>query len=156
VSRPGGRLVAAFHEFVAIEDQPLGTDIPDVEEVLASRPELAQVVRFLNLPPREGPLGQTGFGLKIPMFINSVVGNGFAIESTSHVEPFTFPLDLDQYSDDDLETLVPHVIEIKQRWLAHVTDPYQHPASIRQMLTELAPIMPHVAWPIVRVVARRL
>ena len=156
VIRPGGRLVVAFHEFVAIEDHPLGPDIPDVEEVLASRPELAQVVRFLNLPPREGPFGQTGFGLKIPMFINSVVGNGFAIESASHVEPFTFPLRLDRYTDGDLEALVPEVIGIKRRWLAHVPDPYDHPAAIRQMLSELAPIMPHVAWPIVRVVARRL
>lgn len=156
VIRPGGRLVAAFHEFVAIEEGPLGPDIPDVEEVLASRPELAQVVRFLNLPPREGPFGQTGFGLKIPMFINSVVMNGFAIESTSHVEPFTFPLELDSYTDSDIGELVPRVMEIKRRWLSHVVDPYAHPAAIRHMLTELAPIMPHVAWPIVRVVARRL
>lgn len=156
VIRPGGRLVVAFHEFVAIEDQPLGPDIPDVEEVLASRPELAQVVRFLNLPPREGPFGQTGFGLKIPMFINSVVGNGFAIETTSHVEPFTFPLHLDRYSDTDLDALIPKVMEIKRRWLANVPDPYAHPGAIRQMLSELAPKMPHLAWPIVRVVARRL
>lgn len=156
VIRPGGRLVVAFHEFVAVEDQPSEPDMPDVEEVLASRPELAQVVRFLNLPPREGPFGQTGFGLKIPMFIESVVGNGFAIESTSHVEPFTFPLHLDQYGDAELEALVPEVMEIKSRWLAHGSDPYAHPSAIRQMLSELAPIMPHVAWPIIRVVARRL
>jgi hypothetical protein len=156
VIRPGGRLVVAFHEFVAIEEQPQGPDIPDIEEVLASRPELAQVVRFLNLPPREGPFGQTGFGLKIPMFINSLVATGYAIESTSHVEPFTFPLHLDRYTDTDLDALIPEVMEIKKRWLANATDPYAHPGAIRRMLSELAPRMPHVAWPIARVVARRL
>jgi SAM-dependent methyltransferase len=156
VIRPGGRLVAAFHEFVAIEDEPLGRELPDVEEVLAARPDLAEVVRFLNLPPREGPFGQTGFGLKVPMFVNSVVANGFVIESASHVEAFTFPLHLDRYSDADLEALVPEVMELKARWLAHVADPYERPGAIRSMLSELAPKMPHVAWPIVRIVARRL
>lgn len=156
VIRPGGRLVAAFHEFVAIEEEPFGPDLPDVEEVITSRPELGAVVRFLNLPPREGPLGQTGFGLKVPMFINSAVANGFTIESASHVEPFTFPLHLENYRDSDLEALIPEVMELKTRWLAHMSDPYERPAQIRSMLHELAPKMPHVAWPIVRVVARRL
>jgi SAM-dependent methyltransferase len=156
VIRPGGRLVVAFHEFVAIEDEPYGTEVPDVEEVLATRPDLASVVRFLNLPPREGPFGQTGFGLKVPMFVNSVATNGYVIESASHVEPFTFPLRLDRYSDADLQALVPEVMELKARWLAHVADPYDRPAAIRSMLSELAPKMPHVAWPIVRIVARLL
>jgi SAM-dependent methyltransferase len=156
VIRPGGRLVAAFHEFVAIEDEPYGRELPEVEMILAARPDLAQVVRFLNLPPREGPFGQTGFGLKVPMFVNSAVANGFAIESASHVEPFTFPVHLDTYSDADLEDLIPEVMELKARRLAHVADPYDRPAAIRSMLTELAPIMPHVAWPIVRIVTRRL
>jgi SAM-dependent methyltransferase len=156
VIRPGGRLVTAFHEFVAVEVEPYGPGVPDVEEVLAARPDLGSVVRFLNLPPREGPFGQTGFGLKVPMFVSSVVANGFAIESASHVEPFTFPVHLDRYSDADLEALVPEVMELKKRWLAHVADPYDRPGAIRAMLSELAPIMPHVAWPIVRIVARRL
>jgi SAM-dependent methyltransferase len=156
VIRPGGRLVVAFHEFVAIEDEPYGPEVPDVEEVLAARPDLASVVRFLNLPPREGPFGQTGFGLKVPMFVNSLATNGYVIESASHVEPFTFPLHLDRYSDADLQALVPEVMELKARWLAHVADPYDRPAAIRSMLSELAPKMPHVAWPIVRIVARRL
>jgi SAM-dependent methyltransferase len=156
VIRPGGRLVVAFHEFVAIEDEPYGPEIPDVEEVLAARPDLAGVVRFLNLPPREGPFGQTGFGLKVPMFVSSVATNGYVIESASHVEAFTFPLHLDRYSDADLQALVPEVMELKARCLAHVADPYDRPAAIRSMLSELAPKMPHVAWPIVRIVARRL
>jgi hypothetical protein len=90
------------------------------------------------------------------MFVSSVVANGFAIESASHVEPFTFPVHLDRYSDADLEALVPEVMELKKRWLAHVADPYDRPGAIRAMLSELAPKMPHVAWPIVRIVARRL
>jgi hypothetical protein len=90
------------------------------------------------------------------MFVSSVVANGFAIESASHVEPFTFPVHLDRCSDADLEALVPEVMELKKRWLAHVADPYDRPGAIRAMLSELAPKMPHVAWPIVRIVARRL
>ncbi|REK12243.1 MAG: class I SAM-dependent methyltransferase [Actinobacteria bacterium] len=156
VLRPGGRLVVAFHEFVAVEEEPYGVEIPDVEEVLTARPELARVVRYLNLPPREGPLGQTGFGLKVPMFISSLVSNHFVPESASHVEPFTFPLDLSEMSDAQVEQLGRDVMEMKKRRLAWVPDPYDRPARIRTLLAELSPVMPHVAWPVVKIVARRL
>lgn len=156
VLRPGGRLVVAFHEFVAVEDEPYGAELPNVDEVLSARPELGRVVRFLNLPPREGPMGQTGFGLKVPMFVSSLAASGYAIESASHVEPFTFPTGVDDHSEADLVSLGDEVMELKRRWLAGVPDEYDRPARIRSLLRELSPIMPHVAWPIVRVVARRL
>lgn len=156
VLRPGGRLVLAFHEFVAVEDEPYGPELPPVEEVLSARPELATVVEYLNLPPREGPLGQTGFGLKVPMLVSSLVGNGFAIEAASHVEPFTFPLDIEQQSDEEIRELGGHVMDLKRKWMAVVADEYERPARIRSLLIELADLMSFVAWPIVRVVARRL
>lgn len=156
VLRPGGRLVAAFHDFVAVEDEPYGVELPNVDEVLSSRPELARVVRFLNLPPREGPMGQTGFGLKVPMFVSSLAANGYAVESASHVEPFTFPTGVEGRTEADLVALGDEVMELKRRWLAHVPDEYDRPARIRALLRELSVIMPHVAWPIVRVVARKL
>ncbi len=156
VLKPGGRLVIAFHEFVAIEDGPFGQELPDVEEVLQVRPDLAAVVRYLNLPPREGPLGQTGFGLKVPMLISSLVANGFAIETASHVEPFTFPTDVEALSDSEIEQLGNRVMDLKARLIGHVADPYERPGRIRKLILELAGTMPHVAWPIVRIVARKL
>lgn len=156
ILRPGGRLVVAFHEFVALESDPLDVEPPELEEVLLGRPELEAVVRFLGLPPREGPLGQTGFGLKVPMFINSLVANGFAVEETSHVEPFTYPKDIAGLADGAVEELGERVMEMKRRWLAHIPNPYERPGRIRSLIVELSELMPHVAWPIVRVVGRRL
>lgn len=156
VLRPGGRLVVAFHEFVGLEDHPHASDLPDVSTVIEANPELGSVVRYLNLPPREGPLGQTGFGLKVPMFVNSLAANGFMIESADNPEPFTLPTAIGGLSDPELSDLGKAVMELKSRLLAHVVDPYDRPGQIRKMLVELGGIMPHVAWPIARVVARRL
>lgn len=156
VLRPGGRLVAAFHEFVPLEGHPATADVPEVDSVLEERPELAAVVRYLSLPPREGPIGQTGFGLKVPMFISSMVSKGFALEAASHPEPFTFPTEIAQLSDAEVDHLGDQVMALKERWLAHPLDPYEVPSLLRRMSVELAAIMPHVSWPIVRIVARRL
>lgn len=156
VLRPGGRLVAAFHEFVAVEEEPYTDDVPQIAEVLATRPELAAVVRYLGLPPREGPFGQTGFGLKVPMFVSSLAANGLVVESASHVEPFTFPIGVEGATDEELEALGREVMEMKAHWLANVPDPYDRPARIRSLLARLVEVMPHVAWPIVRVVARKV
>lgn len=156
VLRPGGRLVAAFHEFVPLEDHPVTEDVPEVESVLESRPELAAVVRYLNLPPREGPIGQTGFGLKVPMFVSSMVSKGFALEAASHPEPFTFPKDVASLTDEEIASLGEQVMALKSRWLGKRLDPYEVPSMLRKMSVELASVMPHVSWPIVRVVARRL
>lgn len=156
VLRPGGRLVVAFHEFVGLEGHPHSGQLPDVSTVIEASPELGAVVRYLNLPPREGPLGQTGFGLKVPMFVNSLAANGFMVESADNPEPFTFPTGIGEFTDAELTSLGETVMELKSRLLAVVPDPYDRPGRIREMLVELGTIMPHVAWPIARVVARRL
>ncbi|HEY5890363.1 MAG TPA: class I SAM-dependent methyltransferase [Acidimicrobiia bacterium] len=156
VLRPGGRLVAAFHEFVSLEGHPSSRDLPDVSTVLDSNPDLGALVDFLGLPPREGPLGETGFGLKVSMFVDSLVSKGFAIETADNPEAFTFPTDLEGLSDDDIVELGVRVIELKSSLLAHVPDRYDRPARVRKMLVELAEFMPHVAWPIARIVARKL
>jgi SAM-dependent methyltransferase len=156
VLRPGGRLVVAFHEFMALEEEPFSVEPPDVYEVFTARPDLGAVVRYLGLPPREGPMGQIGFGLKVPMFVNSLVSNGFAVEEASHVEPFTFPRDISGLGDAEIESLGERVMELKRKWLAHVPDPYDRPGRIRSLIVELSELMPHVAWPIVKVVGRRL
>ncbi len=156
ILRPGGRLVAAFHEFVGLEEPPHSGDLPEVSTVIDSNPDLGAVVKYLNLPPREGPLGQTGFGLKVPMFIDSLVANGFVIETADNPEPFTFPTAIDDLSDDELLDLGVRVMEMKEGLLAHVPDRYDRPGRIRRLLVDLGTIMPHVAWPIARVVARKI
>jgi SAM-dependent methyltransferase len=156
VLRPGGRLVAAFHEFVSLEGHPSSPDLPEVSTVIETNPHLGALVEYLSLPPREGPLGETGFGLKVPMFIDSLVSNGFAIETADNPEAFTFPVALDGQSDHDVIELGDRVMALKSALLAHVPDPYDRPGRVREMLVTLAEFMPHVAWPIARVVARRL
>lgn len=156
VLRPGGRLVAAFHEFVSLEGHPSDSDLPDASTVLDSDPYLGSLVEYLNLPPREGPLGETGFGLKVPMFIDSLVANGFAIETADNPEAFTFPTALEGLGDNELVELGHRVVDLKASLLANVPDRYDRPARVRKMLVELADFMPHVAWPIARVIARRL
>lgn len=156
VLRPGGRLVVAFHEFVGLEGHPHTGALPDVSTVIEANPELGAVVRYLGLPPREGPLGQTGFGLKVPMFVNSLAANGFMVETADNPEPFTYPVSLGQKSDEELLQLGETVVEMKARYLTRIPDPYERPSRIRSLLVELGEIMPHVAWPIARVVARRL
>lgn len=156
VLRPGGLLVAAFHEFVPLEGHPDSRNLPDPGSLIEANPALGSLVKYLNLPPREGPLGQTGFGLKVPMFVNSLAAKGFAVEKADNPEPFTFPLSLGDMSTEKILELGERVMELKQRALAHVSDPYQRPERIRELLVDLGEIMPHVAWPIARVVARRL
>ena len=100
VLRPGGRLVVAFHEFGAI----------DVDD-----PKMA-MVRYLGLPPREGPHGETGYGLKVPMLVTTLQSRGFDIEIAEHVEPFTFPVGLDD-TEIEIERLGVRVMDVKRRHL---------------------------------------
>lgn len=159
VLRPRGRLVIAFHEFKGFEPVPARGPQPSVAEVLAAASGelagLARLVRFLDLPPREGPLGETGFGLKVPMLVTSLHRHGFEVEIADHAEPFTFPLDLDRRSDAELAERGVRVTDLKRRYLSDPEEsPYQRPGRMRRMLMELEEIMPFVAWPIVRIVAR--
>ena len=63
ILRPGGRLVLAFHEFVSFEPVPAADPGPNVAELLDADPRtgLKEIIRYLGLPPREGPFGETGF-----------------------------------------------------------------------------------------------
>ena len=157
--RPGGRLVIAFHQFRAFESVPRKGDPPSASEVLddaiGDLAPLARVVRYLGLPPREGPMGETGFGLKIPMLVTTLQSHGFDIETADHPEPFTLPLDLDDMDEGQILDLGQRVMELKQRYLAEPDQsPYDRPQTVRRMLSELGELMEFAAWPIVRVVAR--
>lgn len=157
ILRPGGRLVLAFHEFVSVEPVPSGEHLPDVEEMLtlSDRPGLAATARYLGLPPREGPFGESGFGLKVPMLITSLQRLGFQIEIADHPEPFTMPLDLGARTEQEVRELGEKVMAVKARYLsAPDQDVYERPGAVRAMLRELSGLFYFGVWPIVRVVAR--
>ncbi|MGH8871158.1 MAG: class I SAM-dependent methyltransferase [Acidimicrobiia bacterium] len=159
VLRPQGRLVIAFHQFRAFEPVPARGEPPTAAQALDNATGdlalLARVVRYLGLPPREGPMGETGFGLKIPMLVTTLQTHGFDIETADHPEPFTLPLDLDGRSEEEIVDLGGRVMDLKRRYLAEPEDsPYAHPQTVRRMLIELSQMIELVAWPIVRVVAR--
>jgi hypothetical protein len=121
---------------------------------------LVELVRFLNLPPREGPFGRTGFGLKIPMLVNSFVNEGFTVEAVEEIEPFTFPTGLPDSIADQSESLAElgeSVIAIKHRHLTSVEamDPYTRPAVLADMISEIRMLLPVTAVPIVRIVATK-
>ena len=156
ILRPGGRLVVAFHEFAGFEEIPSSGPSPDVESMLATTDSgRAALVRYLGLPPREGPSGESGFGLKVPMLVTTLQSHGFDIETADHPEPFTFPNLADGVSEEELAELGRTVIGVKRRYLAAPITPYERPGVIREMLVELSTLFDFVTWPIVRIVARR-
>jgi hypothetical protein len=121
---------------------------------------LIELVRYLGLPPRDGPFGRTGFGLKIPMLVNSFISQGFSLRSVEVIEPFTFPVDLRESVARmavSATELGEHVMSIKQRYLtsARATDPYQRPAVLAAMIAEIRELLPVTAVPIVRIYATR-
>ena len=121
---------------------------------------LIELVRFLGLPPREGPFGRTGFGLKIPMLVNSFVNEGFTVQAVEEIEPFTFPTGLpDSIANQSksLAELGESVMAIKVRHLTSVeaADPYTRPAVLADMLSEIRMLLPVTAVPIVRIVATK-
>ena len=121
---------------------------------------LIELVRYLNLPPREGPFGRTGFGLKIPMLVNSFVRQGFAVESVEVIEPFTFPVGLVARIDADrqlVQDLGAQVMSIKRRYLTSIdaADPYLRPSVLADMITEVRKLVSVTAVPITRVLATR-
>ncbi|MEE8486352.1 MAG: hypothetical protein V3S38_07390 [Acidimicrobiia bacterium] len=121
---------------------------------------LIELVRYLGLPPREGPFGRTGFGLKIPMLVNSFVNQGFRIESVEEIEPFTFPIGLYERITDDTDSAIKlgeRVMSIKQRHLTSVeaADPYLRPSVLAAMIAEIRELLPMTAVPIVRICATK-
>lgn len=142
ILRTGGRLVIAFHQFETID--------ADTDHGRAA------LVRYLGLPPREGPHGETGYGLKVPMLVTTLQNRGFDIEVAEHVEPFTFPAGSTAMSDQVLTDLGTRVMAIKRRHLVErAPGTYERPGVIREMLEELSELFDFVTWPIVRVVANR-
>ena len=136
---PGGHLVLAFHEFRVSHD-----------------PGALAMVDYLGLPPREGPHGETGHGLKVPMLVTTLQNRGFDIEVAEHAEPFTFPTRLSSLDDTAVRRLGETVMRTKRNYLVErAPGTYERPAVISEMLEELTCQFEFATWPIVRIVARR-
>lgn len=121
---------------------------------------LIELVRYLDLPPRESPFGVTGFGLKIPMLVNSFVRQGYTVESIEVIEPFTFPVGIQDRFTADPDSVIElgnRVMSIKSRYLTSegVADPYLRPAILAGMLGEIEELVPVTAVPIVRLHATK-
>lgn len=180
VLREDGSLVITTHAFFSLPQ--FGSDYSRADDYLAAvetdvRPlldakdsftrgvaqetaGLIELVRYLDLPPRDGPFGATGFGLKIPMLVNSFVKQGFTVNSVEVIEPFTFPIGLQETIADNAAPaaeLGEHVMSIKHRYLtsAEATDPYQRPAVLAAMIAEIRELLPVTAVPVVRVLATK-
>ncbi|HEX9644191.1 MAG TPA: hypothetical protein VGC11_09370 [Acidimicrobiia bacterium] len=182
VLAPGGRIAVASHAFFPLQTYPSLDDEEDSDDLLERLVELAagaphdvheilteeaqrltgltELVRYLGLPPRESPSGETGYGLRVPALVNSFVRAGFELDLVEDVEPFTYPLGVWERFDDEPDAvrgLGAQVFAVKRRVLTAPAnrDPYQRPELVRQMLREVRWLTPIVWVPIVRVVARR-
>lgn len=180
VLAPRGRAVVAVHDFFSLHPPSIGHHhsiddlLAEVEEQARETLEsstgisrdhaerligLVEMVRFLGLPPREGPLGTTGFGLKIPMLVESMVRAGLRIEHAEHLEPFTYPVGVPQRLVAETATLAAlgdRVMEIKRRAFGSPRiDPHLLPGVIRKVVKDVSALTPVVTVPIVRLVGRK-
>lgn len=155
-SKAEDHLAAVHSDVVSLLDAP-DTFTRGVARETAG---LIELVRYLGLPPRDGPFGRTGFGLKIPMLVNSFLKEGFVVDGVEEIEPFTFPIDLEA-SIADLGTtpdeLGTRVMDIKRGYLTSIeaNDPYLRPAVLANMIEEIRGLLPVTAVPIVRISATK-
>lgn len=182
VLAPGGRIVIATHAFFPLQKYPslateadsealvaklgsLATGAPrDVHEILTEEAQrlagLAEMVQYLGLPPRESSAGMTGYGLRVPLLVDSFIRAGLQLEVVEDIEPFTFPLGVwerFENEQDEIRELGRDIMETKRRRLLspEATDPYTRPGAVRAMLSQIQRRVPIVWVPIVRVVARK-
>jgi SAM-dependent methyltransferase len=172
VLRPGGRLIICSHQYTELDPHLEGAwpePVGDYFERLMSmhagphRDYLAgliELIQTIGIPPREGSHGQTGFGLKPSMAIDSFLRAGFHIESTAEVEEFTFPIGLSRElaeRPDDYAELAKQVFAIKQRHIQTpaFADKYQRPQVLRAILNEINSLHPFVTIPIFSIQARK-
>lgn len=171
VLRNGGRLVICSHEFTQLNDDPESWDLP-LKDYLgrllntytgreAARIQgLIELITAIGLPPREGVHGQTGFGLKGLMAVDSFVKAGFKIESSAEIEDFTFPMgisrDLVERKDYYVQ-LAEQVFGIKRSMIntPAFKDKYSRPAVLKNIVRELNKLHPFVTVPIFKIVGVR-
>jgi hypothetical protein len=171
ILRPGGELIICSHEFTQLSDDPEDWDLP-LEEYLTVLPErytgthqdkvrgLIEMIKTIGLPPREGVHGQTGFGLKGFMAIDSFVQAGFRIKSAGEIEDFTYPVGISTDFNSRREhyrELAQQVFAIKQQ---HILSPqfqnkYTRPTALKTILREINQLHDFVSVPIFKIHAAK-
>lgn len=169
ILRPGGRLIICSHEFTQLDDDPEYWDLP-LERYLENLPAdhtgqhatriegLIELIEAIGLPPREGVHGQTGFGLKALMAVDSFVQAGFKIESAAEIEDFTFPIGISQdlaTRKDYYRELGQQVFSIKQAGIQSptFTDKYTRPTVLKNIMQTINQLHDFVTVPIFKIQA---
>jgi hypothetical protein len=169
ILRPGGRLIICSHEFTQLDDHPEDWDLP-LERYLENLPAdhtgrhatriqgLIELIEAIGLPPREGVHGQTGFGLKALMAVDSFIQAGFKIESAAEIEDFTFPIGITQdlvTRKDYYRELGRQVFTIKQDRIRSpaFTDKYTRPTVLKYILQAINELHLFVTVPIFKIQA---
>jgi hypothetical protein len=167
ILRPGGELIICSHEFTQLSDAPHDWDMPldDYLKHVTSHftgkqkeqvSGLVEMIRTIGLPPREGVHGQTGFGLKGFMAIDSFIQAGFTIKTVSEIEDFTYPVGIrDDFSSrrDYYKDLSQKVFAIKQKYIstAQYQDKYTRPGVLKSIFRELNQLHHFVSVPIFKI-----
>ncbi len=169
VLRPGGRLIICSHEFTQLDEHPDDRDLP-FDQYLKELPAhhggrsarrikgLVEMIQSIGIPPREGVHGQTGFGLKGLMAVDSFVKCGYQIENASEIEDFTFPIGISHDLSEReayYRDLAEKVFKIKRTHILspEFEDKYTRPSVLRKILTEISTLHPFVTVPIFKIQA---
>lgn len=169
VLRPGGRLIMCSHEFTQLDDHPDDRELP-FDQYLDELPAhhtgrsaqrirgLVEMIQSIGIPPREGVHGQTGFGLKGLMAVDSFVRCGFTIESAAEIEDFTFPAGISHdfsHREEYYRNLAEAVFQIKRVHIhrPEFQDKYARPGVLREILAEITNLHPFVTVPIFKIQA---
>jgi hypothetical protein len=167
ILRPGGEIIICSHEFTQLSDTPEDWDQP-LEDYLMTLSDrftgaqkewmegMVEMIRTIGLPPREGVHGQTGFGLKGFMAIDSFVQAGFRIKSAGEIEDFTYPVGISKDFSSKREyyqNLAQKVFSIKEKYILSPTyqDKYTRPTALKSILREIGQLHYFVSVPIFKI-----
>jgi SAM-dependent methyltransferase len=168
ILRPGGELIICSHEFTQLGDTAEEDWGLPLEDYLAALPDrytgvqqektrgLIEMIKAIGLPPREGVHGQTGFGLKGIMAIDSFVQAGFKIKSAGEIEDFTFPVGISTDFNTRREyyqILAKKVFAIKQQYILspQFENKYTRTSVLKTILREINQLHNFVSVPIFKI-----
>jgi hypothetical protein len=172
ILRPGGEIIICSHEFTQLSDLKEDWDKP-LSDYLASLPDkflgerkqeiigLIELIETIGLPPREGVHGQTGFGLKGIMMIDSFVRAGFRIKTAGEIEDFTFPVGISNEfpsNNQKFQDISEQVFAIKQKHILspNYQDKYLRPSVLKTILSEINLLHNFVSVPIFKIHAIKI
>lgn len=172
ILRPGGRLVIASHEYTELDRQVQATWQESEQAYFTKLREtysapyldtlngLIELIETIGIPPREGIHGQTGYGLKALMTVDSFIQAGFQIERSEEIEDFTFPIGLSKEIEarsEYFESLSKKVFSIKRALIrsADYTNKYTRPQVLRKVFKEISALHDFVTIPIFAIQVRK-